>query len=363
MDGTGKKITVTVSNDIVTDQRMDRICTSLADMGFEVEIVGRKLAGSFPLLAKHYKQSRLKLIFTKGPLFYAELNLRLLFYLLAVKPDIVYSVDADTALAGVWTKKITKARLIFDAHELFSEVPELQNRGGIKRIWQGIEKLIITRADERITVSESVANFYLSKYNKPFEVIRNVSRAKVHLTQPNKDRYILYQGALNTGRGLEHLIEAGSKLDIKIKIAGDGDIAEKLKQQANSNPNNNVEFLGRLLPDALDELTANAWLGYNLLENKSLSYQYSLSNKTFDYIQAGIPQLIPDFPEYKKLNEEWGFGIGVGLTSEEIVKVVNQVLEDENLYNSLKQNTEKAAKVLTWENEEAKLKGIIKDLF
>ena len=180
MARTRKKIIVTVSNDIVTDQRMERICTSLSDMGFAVEIVGRKLKGSFPLIAKNYKQSRIKLGFIKGPLFYKELNLRLLFYLLAKKPDIVYSVDADTALAGVWAKKLIKSKLIFDAHELFSEVPELQNRGLIKRIWQGIEKLIILKADVRITVSESVAKHYSSKYNKPFEVIRNkIGRAHV----------------------------------------------------------------------------------------------------------------------------------------------------------------------------------------
>lgn len=124
----GKKITVTVSNDIVTDQRMERICSSMVAIGYELEIVGRRLPNSFPLGIKEYKQSRLKLLFTKGPLFYAALNFRLLFYLLATKPDIVYTVDTDTALAGIWTKKFLKSKLIYDAHELFSEVPELQNR-------------------------------------------------------------------------------------------------------------------------------------------------------------------------------------------------------------------------------------------
>ena len=350
----GNKITVTVSNDIVTDQRMERICSSMVAIGYEVEIVGRRLPNSFPLGIKEYKQSRLKLLFTKGPLFYAALNFRLLFYLLATKPDIVYTVDTDTALAGIWTKKFLKSKLIYDAHELFSEVPELQNRGVIKRIWQWIEKKIILKADTRITVSESVANHNSSKYKKTFEVIRNISRSKIHLAANPTEKYILYQGALNEGRGLEQLIEAGNKLDIKIKIAGDGDIVETLKKHANSN----VEFLGKLVPEELEKITANAWLGYNLLEKCSLSYYYSLSNKTFDYIQAGIPQLMPDFPEYQKLNQEWNFGMIVGLSSEEIVKTVSQLLEDQNLYNSLKENAEKAGRVLTWENEEGRLAKI-----
>ncbi|MFM9946106.1 MAG: glycosyltransferase [Bacteroidia bacterium] len=358
-----KKIIITVSNDIVTDQRMERICSSLTDFGFEVEIVGRKLKNSFSLLPKKYKQSRLKLFFKKGPLFYAGLNLRLLFYLLEAKPDIVYSVDADTALAGIWTKRFLKNKLIFDAHELFSEVPELQNRGMIKCIWQRIEKRIILKADVRITVSESVANHYSSKYSKPFEVIRNISRAKkTHLVANPKEKYILYQGALNEGRGLEQLIEGSNSIDLKIKIAGDGDKIEKLKKQAIENLNGKIEFLGKLMPEELEKITANALLGYNLLDNRSLSYYYSLSNKTFDYMQAGIPQLIPDFPEYRKLNEEWNFGLIVGLTSEEIIKAVTQLMENESIYNLLKENAKKAGRILTWENEEGKLESLIKSL-
>ncbi len=352
-----KKITVTVSNDIVTDQRMERICTSLVDMGFEVEIVGRILPDSLPVTQKKYKQTRLKLIFIKGSLFYVELNCRLFFYLLFNKSDIVYSVDADTALAGFLAKKLTNLKLIFDAHELFSEVPELQQRGIIKRIWKWIEKVIINKADCRITVSASVADYYFSKYNKPFEVIRNISRAKPILNKTVTEKFILYQGALNEGRGLEQLIEAANSLNIKIKIAGDGDLTEKLKQQAKSN--SKIEFLGKLLPEELEKITNNAWLGYNLLEKRSLSYYYSLSNKTFDYIQAGIPQLIPDFPEYKKLNDELGFGICVDLSSVEIVKFVRQLLENNNQYETLKVNVVKASKVLTWKNESVKLKGII----
>jgi hypothetical protein len=75
-------------------------------------------------------------------------------------------------------------------------------------------------------------------------------------------------------------------------------------------------------------------------------------------MQAGIPQLIPDFPEYQKLNKEWNFGVIVGLSSEEIVKTVRQLLEDQNLYSLLKVNAEKAGRVLTWENEEGKLAEI-----
>ena len=114
-----RKITVTVSNDLVTDQRMARICTTLAESGYEVDLVGRKLNKSLSIVENSYKQNRLNLWFTTGPIFYLELNIRLLIYLLLTKPSVIYVVDADTALAGMFAKKILQAKLIYDAHELF----------------------------------------------------------------------------------------------------------------------------------------------------------------------------------------------------------------------------------------------------
>ena len=93
-----KRIICTVSNDLTYDQRMIRICSTLAAAGYEVLLVGRELPGSRQLVAQPFSQKRMQLCFKKGKFFYLELNLRLLIGLLFSKFDIVYAVDLDTLL-------------------------------------------------------------------------------------------------------------------------------------------------------------------------------------------------------------------------------------------------------------------------
>lgn len=348
-----KKIIVTVSNDIATDQRMSRICGTLSESGFQVEIIGRKLKSSLDLASKPYKQTRLKLLFTKGVAFYLELNFRLFLRLLFQKADIIYSVDADTLIAGSLIRITKQVKLVFDAHELFSEVPELENRGVKKKVWQIVEKIGIQNfADLRLTVSNSVASHYTKLYNKDFIVVRNCPSASGFVQSEKKDPYILYQGALNEGRGLEALISASKQIEVQVKIAGSGDLEEKLKNLVKEGGlEKKVIFLGKVLPEDLKEITQNAWLGYNLLEKKGLSYYYSLSNKTFDYMHAGVPQLIPDFPEYIAMNQKHNFGIVAKPIISSIVDTVHLLQKDSSLYEQLKQGSVNGAKIFSWEKE------------
>ena len=137
-------------------------------------------------------------------------------------------------------------------------------------------------------------------------------------------------------------------------IAGDGDEMEHVKYSIKElNLENKVKLLGKKTPDELKKITQRAYIGVNLLENRGLSYYYSLGNKTFDYIQAGIPQILIGFPEYIALNKKYNIGIVVEeLTIENIETAINNLIQDKNLYNELQQNCLKAREELCWENEE-----------
>jgi len=363
MESSGKKIIITVSNDIVTDQRMARIAHSLHKIGFQVEIIGRKMKNSMELEEKSYQQTRLHLWFDHGILFYAELNIRFFIFLLLHKADAIYAVDADTGLAALLVKKLKGIKMIFDAHELFSEVPEVTHRKFIKRIWQRIERWVIYTADRHITVSHSIAKHYHILYGKPFHVLRNVPEPYLVHQDVSDPRIILYQGALNKGRGLEELIKAIAELDMVIHLAGEGDITHELKALAVAHHvEDKVFFLGKVSPFNLKKETAKAWIGYNLLENDGLSYFYSLSNKTFDYMMAGLPQLIPPFPEYELLNKDWKFGIITKLDKDAIVAAIERLKSEPVLYQELKAGAINASKSLNWHEEALKLKEIITDL-
>ena len=129
------------------------------------------------------------------------------------------------------------------------------------------------------------------------------------------------------------------------------------------NLENKLEFLGYIKPETLKQLTAQADIGINLLENKGLSYYYSLSNKFFDYIQQDIPQVCIDFPEYKKINEQYEVALLIKNCSvHEIKATIERLITDKNLYSQLKKNCEVCRQILNWNEEEKKLISLYNDL-
>src|SRR5512138_1437558 len=111
-----KKVIVSVTNDLTTDQRVNRTCLALTEMGNEVLLAGRKLPSSLPLSDRAYRTTRLRLLFRKGPLFYAEYNVSLFLFLMVRKADLLVSNDLDTLPANYLASKIRHIPLVHDCH-------------------------------------------------------------------------------------------------------------------------------------------------------------------------------------------------------------------------------------------------------
>lgn len=351
-----KKIIVSVSNDLSNDQRVHRICNTLLQNGYDVLLLGRKLNNSCNIENRGYECKRLKILFNKGFLFYAALNIRFFFFFLFNKTDFFLSNDLDTLLCNVLAAKIKRKKLLYDSHELFTEVPELQNKKIKKHIWQIIEKNTIKYPTQTYTVCSSIANYYNNLYGINMEVIRNLPLKKDNFTSYNlRSNILIYQGALNKDRGIELLIEAMQYIsNYKLYIAGRGDIEHNLKQLTNKlNLSNQIIFTGHINFSQLHELTSSAKLGFSIEQGTSLNYQYALPNKLFDYIQAGTPTVCSDLPEMSKIIKEYKVGITTDITDiKSFAKFINTLLQDELALHSYHNNCIKAAKILNWENEE-----------
>ena len=344
---------------------MQKICRSLSNAGYEIELVGRERSLSLPLSKEPFKQTRLKCIFNKGKLFYLEYNLRLLFYLLFQKADALCAIDLDTIVAVYLAGKTKSAKLIYDAHEYFTEVPEVIRRPSVKKIWEWVEKTFVPKYDLAYTVSPALAELFSKKYRKQFDVIMNCPLyLDLPLTTHHSPLTILYQGALNEGRGLEHLIEAMKDINAKLLLAGEGNLSNELRSLTKKwNLEDKVEFLGFVKPAELKELTAKTTIGINLLENKGLSYYYSLSNKFFDYIHADMPQICIAFPEYKKINGEYEVALLVETCDvAEIKNAIERLLNEDDLYKRLQKKCEVCSLNLNWQNEEKKLVALYDEL-
>jgi len=370
-----KRIYCTVTNDLNYDQRMQRICSSLANAGYQVTLVGRKLKHSKPLSEFNFKQKRSNCLFNKGKFFYIEYNIRLFFFFLFLRQyNAICAVDLDTLLAVTLAAKIRRKKLIYDAHEYFTEVPEVVERPRIKKIWEWVAKTCIHRCDASYTVCQSLSDEFKKNYNVDFEVIRNLpleksisydNSTKIEVNEPF---IILYQGMLNDGRGLEEMLEAMQEFDaqkVQFWLAGEGDLSEELRKKATElQLGEKVKFLGFVKPDELKTISIKADIGINLLKNKGLNYYYSLANKFFDYVMAEKPSICIDFPEYRLHCKEFETALLIpDLSKENIVNAIDKLINNAEYYNKIKEQCRLAKKVWTWENEEIKLINIYNRLF
>ncbi len=363
--GNLKKIIFTVTNDLNHDQRMIRICSTLAEAGYMVELVGVKRSAAAPLTRRPYRQKRLPCFFNSGPGFYAWYNIRLFFYLLFQKADIICCIDLDTMLPVWLVSTLKNTKRVYDAHEYFSQQKEVISRPGVYRVWKWIEKKMIPKFKHGYTVSQSIATEFKTLYAVNYEVIRNVPFLKpLPAAGKQNNKTLLYQGAVNEARGLEFLVPAMKNIDARLEIYGDGNFMEQTKKLVDQNNLQDKVFLkGNVLPEELDAITRQAYIGLNLVENTGLNQYYSLANKFFDYIQNGLPQVTMNFPEYKKINENFEIALLIDSLQETgISDAINKLLADKTLHDRLQQNCLRAREVLNWQNEEKKLIRFYQDL-
>jgi glycosyltransferase involved in cell wall biosynthesis len=213
-----------------------------------------------------------------------------------------------------------------------------------------------------ITASHSYANWF--KENYEFErptVVQNFPLKIVNpqdYTVTNNPKIILYQGVINPSRGLDKMIPAMKSIEAELWIAGEGPKKAQFESLTKSlGLEYKIKFLGKLLPTDLRNITKKADVGLSIEENSGLSYYYSMPNKISDYIQARVPVVVSDFPEMRKVVDNLNAGQKITHYSE-LPEKINKVLQKGKLF--YKDNLDKAASELCWENEEPRLLALFK---
>jgi glycosyltransferase involved in cell wall biosynthesis len=373
---------VSVTNDLTTDQRVDRTCMALVKSGYEVTLVGRRVRNSKELTPRSYETHRMRLLFEKGPLFYAEYNISLFFFLLAHRYDLIVSNDLDTLPANFVADQIKKlfiktsrlrlhVRHLHDCHEYFRGVPELVGRRMVTSMWKWIEDRIFPKLRHVVAVNQSVADLYHKEYGNQIVVVRNVpfrktttiARDKASLHIRDNQQIILYQGSVNVDRGLEEAILAMKyiRTNAILVIAGIGDLYDHLIQfTANNGLAEKVMFLGQVPFRDLHAITLLADVGLSIEKDVSINYHYCLPNKFLDYIQANVPVLVSPFPEMKSIVNQYIIGEFIQSHDPVILAAqLDEMLDDTAKMDVYRQNLGKAAEELCWELEEVRLVEVV----
>jgi len=380
-----KRIVCTVTNDLNYDQRMIRICTSLVNAGYEVTLVGRMSrasrggrasrgsgasrggrgsGGALPLADRPFRQHRLNMWFGRGKLFYLEYQLRLFFWLLGQRMDAVCAIDLDSILPCYFVSRLRRIPRVYDAHELFCEMQEVVTRPYIYRVWKAVERYTVPAFRQGYTVNEPIAAEFRKLYGVEYGVIRNVpvleewDGSGAGVAGANRwERFILYQGAVNEGRCFETLIPAMRQVDAILVVCGEGNFLERARELvAGHGLGDKVVFTGAVRPEELKHITRSAWCGVTLFDRRGASNYYSLANRFFDYMHAGIPQVAMNYPAYKEINNCYPIAVLIdepGVRA--IADALNELLTNQELYHRLSENCKQARLRYNWQEEEKKL--------
>ncbi len=363
-----KRICISVSNDLICDNRVNKTCKSLVDYGLSVKLIGRAFKSSPLLPSRTYKCKRLSIIFKKNAIYYAELNLKLFFYLLFSKQDFLWANDLDTLLPNYLVAKLKKKHLIFDSHEHFTQVPELKDNPFAKKVWKAIEKHCIKGCDAIFTVCNPIKNYFKEEYNKESLVVRNIPPRiffkQETIPSSKKENIIVWQGAVNIERGLEELCEAMQWIDAKLLIMGVGDIKSDLEKKVKTlQLEDKIHFLGRLPFEEMMNKTKSAKLAISIDKATNGNYAISLPNKIFEYIACSVPVLVSPLQEIKLIVEKYETGEFLSsYNPQELAKQITNLLNDERKLDLIAENCKKAAEELCWENEEIQIFKTIKQL-
>lgn len=365
-----KKATVSVINDLVTDQRVHKVCTTLSSMGFAVTLVGRKQRASLPLSPREYRTHRMKLLFEKGVLFYSFFQVRLFFFLLFRKSDVLVANDLDTLLPNYLASKLKGIPLVYDTHEIFTEVPELVGHNFKQSVWRGVERWIFPKLKNVFTVNQSISDWYFDKYKVRPLVVRNMPRksgkavvpaTRAELELPENKKILILQGAgINVDRGSEELVAAMKYLhDVVLLIVGSGDVISCLKEMVDTEKlHDRVILTGKVPQEKLQRYTMLADLGITLDKPTNINYRLSLPNKIFDYIRAGIPVLCSDLPEVARIVRDYKVGVVADSFDPKVLAATITRALNSPEYNTWKSNTRKAAEELCWETDETNLRNV-----
>jgi hypothetical protein len=260
----------------------------------------------------------------------------------------------------------SNAKIIFDAREYYTE------QSSDNLIWRLTERRIriklcknyLSKCDQIITVSPGLADAYKNNFGVECKLIRSAPYySDIAPTSPNSKIRMIHHGGAMRARKLENMINMFKFLDDRFTLdfclVGDDVYTRELKELAA--PYKQIRFCEPVEFLDIGKMLSTYDIGLYLFEPTSFNALHALPNKFFEFIQSRLMLAIGPSPDMASLLNEYQCGIvSVTFKPEDLAKKLN-ALSIEKI-TEYKNNADKAAKELCWENESKKYIDIINTL-
>ena len=363
--GAKRKITQLVFNDFQNDSRVEKTCQTLASAGYSVTVFA---FGGKGLRQKENRGNWEVFRFGSGNFFTAFISLCKFVLFNAWKTGVVHCNDLEPLPLAVMIKLLNfgKTSIVYDAHEL--ETEKLAAQGTRKKIYKLLERCLVPFVDEIVTVSESIVRWYKMKYPaRSPSLVLNVPRTtkivdsyslRKRLGVSGQSKLFLYLGGLSAGRSVEAMLQTFSAMKAQSLVfmgsGGTSNEGKRLERLVREESTSSIYYLKPVPQGEVVNWASSADVGLCLIEDRCLSYRYCLPNKLFEYAMAGLPMLVSDLPEMRKLVEKYNCGvICESITPKGIAKGIKKLLDQD--LEKLGKNARKMAEDHSWEMQEKKL--------
>jgi glycosyltransferase involved in cell wall biosynthesis len=375
-----------VTSSFAYDTRVQKEAKTLAhDGGYDVTVLALHKGGAPQL--EHRSGYHVELIRVRSRGWGKSLLARTIKYLefcgRAVRrirrlhPAVVHAHDVDALIPGYVAARLSDAKLVYDAHELWAERQHnLIRSGWLRRMVVALERALSRRADAVITVNPSVASHLAEKHGIPAPTVlmhcqeyRAIERNNVlreEFDMRPEQRIVIYAGLMKPGRGLSMLIRAAPYLDRAVIILmGPERIRGQLERLAGElRVQDRVYFRDPVPPEEVQHYVASADVGVMPTQNVDLSYYYGAGNKLFHYLGAGLPAAVSNHPEKRRIVESYGVGVVFDETDpRDIARAINELLNDDETYRAMSQRARIVTReTLNWQVESRKLLSLYAQL-
>ncbi|MFH1009482.1 MAG: glycosyltransferase family 4 protein [Candidatus Latescibacterota bacterium] len=371
------RICMTMFDEPVNDARIHKETATLVKMGHSVRIVCVKYDRADQEVRPPGAQVEPIYVGGKrsGKVRFLRFYRKAFWRAMRRNAEVYHAQDLYSLPVAYLAARAHRAGLIYDSHEYYLGMGSLVGRRFERSIWALVEKVFIGKADRVITVGDAIADTLRTRYGirRPV-VVRNcpaftrsvrTDALREWLGIPKSVAILLYQGGMQRGRGLFMILESLKRVEgCCVVMLGNGHMLEALKEHARRlGLTDRTYFPGSVPLGELMHLTASADIGIHLIENTCLNHYYCIPNKLFEYLMAGLPVIMSDFPEIGKVVREAQAGLLVDPTHpEQIADALKKLLSDEDLRRHYSEHGLKAAQErYNWDRESSKLEGVYRE--
>jgi glycosyltransferase involved in cell wall biosynthesis len=274
--------------------------------------------------------------------------------------DAIHCHDFDTLPLGLLLSKLRTKPLLYDAHELYSGMIRKDVPSMADLVWR-VEKWMSGKADEVVTVNESLANS-LSKgrknqvrivMNSPDpDILDGADAAEIRKRHNLKGFVISYLGSLEPGRFVKEMVESIEPAGkIELAIGGNGTLVSIAEEGARKN--SSVKFLGTLDTDEALRVTWASDVVIAMLDPSNPNYRVSTPVKVLDAMACGRPVITSKGLDISKTVEEVGCGFVIPYEKAVFKEILKKALaEPKTLQDMGKKGREYFDRELSWERSQ-----------